>query len=190
MNLGSSCLSLPRSWNCRPVPLGLFLCYHVRHWRLRLGSLRVAQVFAIWQRWAETGAWPKSQVLGRGGMVSQTWMGLKPCIPAASAFSPLPASSLPLHPLPRFMPQFSEFEMIGGLSHLMAKGLLRARSLLSSFCVPCQPSLLWQTRGSTACGAQAACACEHGLAGNEQVPGGEDGLACSCREVCAEWMAG
>lgn len=53
------------------------------------------------------------------------------------------------------MPQLCEFEMIGGLSHLMAKGLLRARSLLSSFCVPCQPSLLWQTLSSTARGVRA-----------------------------------
>ena len=66
-------------------------------------------------------------------MVSQTWMVLKPCVlAAASAFSPLPASSLPPQPPPGFMPPLCEFEMIGGLSHLMAKGLLRARSLLSS----------------------------------------------------------
>lgn len=128
LNLGSSCCSLQRSWNCRPVALGLLLCYCMSHWSLRLGSLRVDQVFAIWQRWVEAGAWPENQVFGRS-------------IPPASAFSLLP---LP-RPPPRFMPRLCEFEMTGGLSHLMAKGLLRARSLLSSLCVPCQPSLLWQT---------------------------------------------
>lgn len=48
------------------------------------------------------------------------------CLLSSSYLFPAP------QPPPGFMPQLCKFEMIGGLSHLMAKGLLRARSLLSS----------------------------------------------------------
>lgn len=103
MNLGSSCLSLQRSWNCRPVPLGLFLCYGVRHWRLCLGSLRVAQVFAIWQRWAETGGMAKEPSLRqrRNGVSDmdgpQTLHSSSNCLLSSSCLFPASPPPAPVH---------------------------------------------------------------------------------------------
>lgn len=87
-----------------------------------------------------------------------TWPGLRQRMGwphsdlEAPAFSFLASSwlqpLLPTSPPPLgFMPQLCEFGMIGVLSHLMTKGLLRrAPGACCACCAPCQPGLLWPTR--------------------------------------------